>query len=57
MRSSLETKYNASQRMEGMTEDHQRIFVDSMPRNHFCLFLTEWEERGREQKIGTGKEI
>ena len=39
--SSLETKCNVSQRMEGMTEDHEGIFVDIMPRNHLCLFLTK----------------
>ncbi|KAM7440860.1 hypothetical protein ABFA07_010029 [Porites harrisoni] len=44
-RSSLETKCNASQRMEGVTEDHEGIFVDSMRRNHLCLFLTKWERR------------
>ena len=46
-RSSLETKCNVSQRMEGMTEDHEGIFVDIMPRNHLCLFLTKWEKRRR----------
>ena len=40
-RSSLETKCNASQRMESMTDDHEGTFVESMPRNHFCLFLTK----------------
>ena len=39
--SSLKTKCNVSQRMEGMTEDHEGIFVDIMPRNHLCLFLTK----------------
>ena len=39
--SSLETKCNVSQRMEGMTEDHEGIFVDIMPRNHLFLFLTK----------------
>ena len=33
--------------MEGMTEDHEGIFVDIMPRNHLCLFLTKWEKRRR----------
>ena len=46
-RSSLDTKCNASQRMEGMTEDHEGIFVESMRRNHFRVFLTKWEKRGR----------
>ena len=39
--SSLKTKCNVSQRMEGMTEDHEGIVVDIMPRNHLCLFLTK----------------
>ena len=60
-RSSLESKCNASQRMESMTEDHEGIFVDSMRRNHFCVFLTKWAKRGRRaranKKIGTGREI
>ena len=30
-----------------MTEDHEGIFVESMRRNHFFLFLTKWEKRGR----------
>ena len=41
VRSSLKTKCNVSQRMEGMTENHEGIFVDIMPRNHLCLFLTK----------------
>ena len=46
-RSSLETKCNTSQRMEGMSEDHEGILVESIPKNHFRLFLTKWEKRGR----------
>ena len=46
-RSSLETKCNASQKMEGMSEDHEGILVESIPKNHFRLFLTKWERRGR----------
>ena len=46
-RSSLESKCNASQRMESITGDHEGIFVDSMRRNHFCVFLTKWAKRGR----------
>ena len=45
-RSSLESKCNASQRMEAMTDDHEGIFVDSKRRNHFCLFLTKCEQHG-----------
>ena len=44
-RSSLES--NASERMESMTEDHEGIFVYSTRRNHFNLFLTKREKRGR----------
>ena len=47
VRSSLETKCNASQRMEGMSEDHEGILVESIPKNHFRLFLTKLEKRGR----------
>ena len=47
VRSSLETECNASERMEGMTEDLEGISVNSMRRNHFCLFLTKWEKGGR----------
>ena len=47
VRSSLETECNASERMEDMTEDLEGIFVNSMRRNHFCLFLTKWEKGGR----------
>ena len=46
-RSSLETKCNTSQRMEGMSEDHEGILVESIPKNHFRLFSTKWEKRGR----------
>ena len=46
-RSSFETKCNAFQRMESMTEDLEGIFVDGMRRNHFSLFLTKCEKRGR----------
>ena len=46
-RSSLETKCNASQKMEGMSEDHEGILVESIRKNHFRLFLTKWERRGR----------
>ena len=46
-RSSFETKCNAFQWMESMTEDHEGIFVDSMRRNHFSLFLTKCEKCGR----------
>ena len=58
-RSSLETKCNVSQRMEGMTEDHEGMFVESMGRNHFRVFLTKWEKRGRptggaREKYGRG---
>ena len=39
--------------MESMTEDHEGIFVESMRRNPFFLFLTKWEKRGRR---ATGRE-
>ena len=44
-----------------MTDDHEGIFVESMRRNNFCLFLTKWEKHGRHatvsKKIGTGRGI
>ena len=46
-RSSLETKCNTSERMEGMSEDHEGILVESIPKNHFRLLSTKWEKRGR----------
>ena len=52
VRSSLETKCNASQRMEGMSEDHEGILVESIPKNHFRLFLTKLEKHGRYIEIG-----
>ena len=51
-RSSLETKCNTSQRMEGMSEDHEGILVESIPKNHFRLFSTKWEKRGRHIRDG-----
>ena len=30
-----------------MTDDHEGIFVESMPRDDFCLFLTKWKKHGR----------
>ena len=46
-RSSLGSMCNASQRMEGMTDDHEGIFADSMCRtDQFSLFLTKWERHG-----------
>ena len=59
-RSSLETKCHASQRMEAMSEDHEGILVESIPKNHFRLFLTKWEKRGRHmrwKKKGTERKI
>ena len=54
--SSLKTKCNVSQRMEGMTEDHEGIFVDIMPRNHLCLFLTKWDKRRRCARGGKNRD-
>ena len=54
-RSSLETKCNASQWMESMTEDFEGIFVDSMRRNHLSLFLTKCEKCGR--RVRASKKI
>ena len=46
-RSSLGSMCNASQRMEGMTDDHEGIFADSVCRtDQFSLFLTKWERHG-----------
>ena len=46
--------------MEGMTDDHEGIFEESLRKNHFRLFLTSaeaQEAREVEQKIGTGSGI
>ena len=38
-----------------MSEDHEGILVESIPKNHFRLFSTKWEKRGRHIRDGKKK--
>ena len=44
-----------------MTDDHEGIFVESMRRSNFCLFVTKWEKHRKHarasKKKGTGRGI